>query len=82
MTMTNDKIIECVIKAIPYPEHISDIELDDDCVRFTWRTDRFKVSDSGMVEELEDIFLKGSNIAILMERLIKYEYVKLELKDA
>lgn len=77
--MTRDEAVEMVVKALPYPEHITawDTATEEGVVRFTWRGDRFRYSytGSGMVEEVDDCFLRSSNLAILVEYAIKRAYI-------
>ena len=78
MKLTKEQLVECIVKAFPYPNQITDFDLSrDDSVRFTWRSDRFRASLSGMVEEVRDPMLHGSNLAILAEQLIKIQAVQL-----
>ena len=68
----NTKLLEQIIQALPYSSQIIDIDLS--ClgeVRFTWRTQRFRVTESLMVEEVQGCLLSGSNIAILLESLLR-----------
>jgi len=69
---TKSELLSKVIKVIPYPDQMSDFDLMlHEQIRFTWRSVRFRVSLSGMVEEVNDVFLSGSNVSILLEALIK-----------
>lgn len=72
MYATKSELLSKVIKIIPYPDQMTDFDLMlHDQIRFTWRSVRFRVSLSGMVEEVNDGFLRGSNISLLLEALIK-----------
>ncbi len=73
--MNKSEIVATLMK-IPYSQHIREIDLDaeEDAVRFIWRGDAFRVSASGGVEEITNGFLSGSNIAILMEEIVKKAY--------
>lgn len=74
--MTKEEILVKLIKNIPYPNQISDLDLssESDAIRFTWRSDRFRISLTGSVEQVEKPFLAGSNMAILMETLIFHHH--------
>ena len=76
-TARKAQVVEAVVKALPYPQHITDWDFDTDegAVRFTWRRDRFRMSTchSMMVEECKNGCLHGSNLAIVVEALIKRE---------
>ena len=75
--MTKAKFVEAIVKALPYPQHITDWDLDseEEAIRFTWRRAQFRQSTaySHRVEECENGLLKGSNLAIVVEALIKRE---------
>lgn len=72
---TKEKAVEAVIKGLPYPHQITDIDLtkEDGAIRFTWRkTNKFRLDLTfGSVEEVGDGILMGSDIAILAQALIK-----------
>ncbi len=70
--MNNSELIECIIKAVPYPDQIKAIDqTEEGAARFTWRGDTFRVSKSGMVETVDGSCLVGDNKSLLMERLIQ-----------
>lgn len=73
--MTHEKVLEKVIKKIPFPETISDIDItsEEDAVRFSWRGDlvRFRVTKTFSVEEVEDGFLGSNNLTIMLEALLR-----------
>ena len=71
---TPEDLIELAVKALPYPDQIRDWDLstEDSAVRFTWRDTRFRVSTNLFVEEVTPPVLRGSNISIILEALLKY----------
>ena len=70
--MTNSEIMDLVKKALPYSNQMTDTELDEEKdFRFSWRGDRFRIGDQLNVEQVDGGFLVGSNIAIIIEELIK-----------
>jgi len=77
---TTDEIFEIVVKSIPYPQHMSDIETHEDHIRFTWRGDRFRVSKSLHVEEVTKGCLSGSNLAIFLRSILERKAFELELQ--
>lgn len=79
MIMTKNETLQAIIRAFPYPQHITDLRLDEEptAVRFTWRGERFRVAECGIVETVEGACLHGSNIAILAETLIKNSFFEL-----
>ena len=76
--MTRDEAVELVVAALPYPAQIKELDTtsEETALRFTWRGNRFRFSyaTSWMVEEVTDCFLAGSDLAILVEALIKTVY--------
>lgn len=62
-----------LIKALPYPDQIINIDLNThpDAIRFDWRGVSFKASIDGEVYETRDCGLAGSNIAMLVRELLK-----------
>ena len=70
--ISNEKIIEAVLRSIPYPDQMRDFDLSNECsVRFTWRGSRFRVSDTGYAEESSNHCLSGSNASILLTALVQ-----------
>lgn len=68
----NTRMLEVVLKAIPYPALIRDIDLStEEELRFTWRGARYRVSTRYHVEEVHDGFLSGSDASILLERALR-----------
>ena len=78
--MTKEEAVECVVRSLPYPQHIKDWDLsqDKEC-RFTWRDERFRLSlsDMAMVEHVVGDFLHGDNLAIAIEALITNERIRM-----
>jgi hypothetical protein len=65
------ELLEAVMIAIPYPSQVTDIDLaEEDAITFTWRGNRFHVNER-TVEQIEGRIRSGSNLAILMECVIK-----------
>jgi len=70
--MNNAKILEAVIKVLPYPDQITDIELDEDnAVGFTWRGSTYRISDNLCVEKLEGRLASSDTTCMLMKELLK-----------
>ena len=69
--MTPAKIIELIIRALPHPHLIRDIDIGINYVRFTWRGSRYSVNERGDVEEVGDGVLIGSDRAILMRTCLE-----------
>lgn len=75
---TNVQALELFIKAVPYSQHITDLDLSDpEALRLTWRHDRWRVCASSlMVERMEDGCLIGDNASILIEALLKRQDIQ------
>lgn len=70
--LTHSKIIELLIKALPYPDQIKDIDISSEsgAVRFTWRGNRFRVDGELYTNEANEGFLIGSDLAILLRQCL------------
>lgn len=83
--LTKDELVSLIKAAIPYPDQITDwdVSREEDAVRFTWRGDRFRVTLRGVgVDQCDPPgFLKGSNLATLLGRLLKLEWEKSEKEE-
>ena len=70
--MTNDKIVETVYGALPYPEQIKNLNTSyDSSIRFDWRCNTYKVSESLFVEQIVGCMAERSDKAILMQKVIQ-----------
>ena len=66
------EILERIISRIPYPEQIKDIDLvESGAVQFAWRGTQFRVTNNG-ADEIGDGVLIGSDIAILLWKVLKH----------
>ncbi len=77
-----ETLVELVNKAMPYSNQIGQWDFsENDAVRFVWRGNKFRVSQNLGVETVGNGVLIGSDISILLEKLIKlawYDYDKLK----
>lgn len=70
--MNSSEIFENVLAGLPYPDQVKDICFDEvDAIRFTWRSSRYRVSSSLLVEEVGNSMLMGSNESIIFTALLK-----------
>lgn len=67
-----NKIIELLIRAIPYPDQMRDLDIATNYVEFTWRGTRYRVTEFYGVDEVGDGVLIGSDSAILIRALIDF----------
>ena len=78
---SSSEVLEAIMQGIPYPQHVSSIDLSSEperAVRFTWRRERFRISlSSGNVVQCENGCLCGSDLAILFEHLLKMALIKI-----
>lgn len=72
---TVDEVLTA-LHSLPYPEHVSQVTVrprNEEAVRFTWRSTRYRVSLRQLsVEEAEDGLLATTQATILMEHLLRY----------
>lgn len=67
-----ESLVEIITKAMPYSNQIEQWDFSEDCaVRFFWRGNKFRVSNNLGVETVGNGVLIGSDISILLEKLIK-----------
>lgn len=66
-----EQIISAIYSTIPYSDQIEDLEIQKECVRFKWRGDSFRVSTGVLVEQVDGGCLVGSNIALIIENMIR-----------
>ena len=70
--MTNDELIRIVVSALPHPAQITDWDTrTEGSIRFTWRGNRFRVSDTLFTESVKGEFLCRDDLACLLETLLK-----------
>lgn len=67
-----ESLVEIIYRALPYSNQIESLDLSEDgAIRFRWRGNKFRISQhSLLVEEIGDGVLMGSDISILLEKLI------------
>ena len=80
--MSRDELLMLVLKALPYSEQIEDLDtIKEDCIRFTWRSHRFRVDQRMNVETVGDGVLIGDSLSILLETLLKRTYMTMKEKQ-
>lgn len=82
--MTRDKAIEILIKAIPNPQWIENIEMLDDCntIKFKWNGERFSYDYEHMlIDKIEDDVIMDSNASVLMTQLISLKHSEIEKEN-
>lgn len=79
----NIGLLEIVLKAVPHAHLISDIDVHTNPkeLRFTWRGHRYVVQDGLHVDESEPGLLVGSDLAILMERVLRLTHASMRIND-
>ncbi len=70
---TKGKGIELLNKALPYPQQMTNIDLDTkDSIYFNWRDSRYKLDFySCRVDMVNGCLLEGTDAAILMTQCLK-----------
>lgn len=68
-----EEILEAVIKTLPYSNQIKNLDMSSEqgAIRFTWRGNKFRIAMSGLVEEVGDGVLSGTDICIIFQELLK-----------
>lgn len=70
--MTQEKIVNLLLKSIPYPEQVTNLDLStSNAVKFEYRGVSFRIHEDLSVEEREGAFLTTTVVAIFLEKLIK-----------
>lgn len=70
--MTQDKIVNLLLKSIPNPEYIENLDLSiSNVVRFEYGGVFFRISENLSVEEYRSSVLCTTVAAIFLEKLIK-----------
>lgn len=76
-----EHLIEIINKALPYANQIEKWDLTEErAIRFSWRGNKFRVSFNLGVEEVGNGVLIGSDICILLEKLIKLAWYDFDKK--
>lgn len=72
MYNTKGELVSQIMKNIPYPNQVKDIDLDSisTAIFFTWRGSKYRYSLGGSIEEHKDGLLVGSDICIVMRELL------------
>lgn len=75
--VTKDELLELLIKAIPYAEHLSKLQTqhEGDFIIFTWRGGEYKMTTSFLTCELDGCIGKYNDASLLMEALVKRAYI-------
>lgn len=77
---TKGEIVTAIMQSMPYANQITDLdfESENDGVLFTWRkSKRFKISTTEcMTWEVGDGVLSGGDMCILIEKIVKDQWLK------
>ena len=75
--ITKDVLTQLIYRAMPYAEQIRNWNSikDENAIRFEWRGQEFRVTTSLSCDTVRHPFLEGSDIAIILESLLKKQYV-------
>ena len=69
--MKTTKLLELIIRSLPYPDQIRDIQMEDNAVRFVWRSQKFRVSTSLHAETIGCGVLIWDDTSILLEAMLR-----------
>ena len=73
--MNNSELLDLVLKKIPMPQHVSDVDLEkqSNAIRFTWFNVRFDVtSELRCCHVIEGMFMKGGPMPTLLSAVLGY----------
>ena len=74
--VSKDTLTELIFKVMPYAEQIKEWDTTDpNAIRFKWMSQSFRVSTLLGCETRRPPFLEGSDISILLQELLKKQYV-------
>lgn len=82
MFNTKEELLTNVLKSLPYSDQITELDFssEEKAIRLAWRkTNKFRISLSGDVEEVEKGVLIVSDISILFRELLKRQWVPIQL---
>ena len=78
--MDKAKLIEIIYAALPYSSQITGISLDEkEAVTFSWRGHTLRVNENLFCEEVEGNLLSRSDLALLVEALLKRVWAEKEV---
>jgi len=80
--MDTTEITNLLLSAIPYPQHIRNINQRESEVRFEWRDQKFCVSDRLSVDSVGDGVLIGDAASILLQAILRQAKALSDLKHA
>ncbi len=69
--MKTTKLLELIIRSLPYPDQIRDIQMEDNAVRFVWRSQHFRVTTNLHAEQIGSGVLIGDDASILLRVLLQ-----------
>ena len=69
--MKTTKLLELIIRTLPYPDQIRDIEMEDEAVRFYWRSQHFRVTTNLHAEQIGHGVLIGDDASILLRVMLQ-----------
>ena len=75
--ITKDRLLEIIIRALPYSEQMTKIDTtsESDAIRFSWRSQDFRVTVRLTAETVEPSILVSGDVSILLEALLKRTFV-------
>lgn len=80
---TKGKGMELLLKSLPYPEQIKDIDLDkENAIYFSWRSQRYRLDlEICRVDRSNDSVLEGDDASLLMTQLLKNQIANIYLNE-
>ena len=81
MFNTKEELLTAVLKSLPYSDQITELDfsLEERAIRLIWRkSNKFRITLSGEIEEVGDGILIGSDISILFRELLKRQWASMQ----
>lgn len=83
-TVTKEKLLEVVIRALPHAEQIRDFDLASEpkAIRFTWRGDRLRVDLDFHTSTVKGHLVTMDSLAIVTQALLQRTCLAMEAADS
>jgi len=73
--MKTSQLLELIMRTLPYPDQIRNLQIEDEAVRFEWRSQRFRISTTLLVETVGNGVLIGDDISIIFGKMLNVAHV-------
>jgi hypothetical protein len=76
MYATTPELIESVYRCLPHSEQIKDLSVRKDSIQISWRSQKFRISLGGSVEQVEGVLLTTDDISLLFRKILHDDHIK------